>query len=116
MGISVALTIFFPTLLLGLLNFAYFGFVQFLPGVLAIIYWRRASKWGIVAGLTVGYICIILFNMFPIVPFNINKGLVSLLANALTMGFISMLSPVDEKSIAKLMLSRRSTSSPKAVR
>lgn len=108
LGTSVALTIFFPTLLLGLLNFAYYGFVQFLPGVLAIIYWKRVSKWGIVAGLVIGYSCIILFNMFPLVPFNINKGLVSLLANGLTMIFVSMASPADEKSIAKLMLTRRS--------
>lgn len=108
LGISVVLTIFFPTLLLGLLNIAYFGFVQFLPGVLAIIFWKRVSKWGIVSGLAVGYICILLFNMFPIVPFNINKGLVALLANAAVMGAVSMMSPPDAKSIAKLMLTRRS--------
>ena len=32
LGVSVLLTIFFPTLLLGLLNLAYTGFVQFLVG------------------------------------------------------------------------------------
>lgn len=107
LALSVVLTIFFPTLLLGLLNFAYFGFVQFLPGVLGIIYWKRVSQWGIIAGLITGYICIFLFNMFPIVPFNINKGLVALLANAMVMIPVCLMSPPDAKSIAKLMLTRR---------
>jgi len=107
LGASVLLTIFFPTLLLGLLNIAYFGIVQFLPGVLGIIYWTRVSKWGIVAGLATGFACVILFNMFPLVPFNINKGLVALLLNAAAMVVVSLMSPRDEQSIAKLMLTRK---------
>lgn len=107
LAVSVILTIFFPTLLLGLLNFAYFGFVQFLPGVLAIIYWKRVSQWGIIAGLAVGYACIFLFNMFPIVPFNINKGLVAVLCNAMVMIPVSLMAAPNASSIAKLMLTRR---------
>ena len=101
------LTIFFPTLLLGLLNLAYTGFVQFLPGVLAIIYWTRISKWGIVAGLAAGLGCAIWFNLVPIVPFNINKGLIAVLINAIVMIGVSLMSPPDPKSIAKLMLTRK---------
>lgn len=106
LGVSVLLTIFFPTLLLGLLNLAYTGFVQFLPGVLAIIYWTRVSKWGIVSGLAAGFACAIWFNLVPIVPFNINKGLVALLVNAVVMIGVSLMSAPDPQSIAKLMLTR----------
>lgn len=107
LGVSVLLTVFFPTLLLGLLNVAYFGIVQFLPGVLAIIYWTRVSKWGIVAGLAAGFASVILFNIFPLVPFNINKGLVALVLNAVVLVVVSLMSAPDEQSIAKLMLTRR---------
>jgi len=107
LGVSVLLTIFFPTLLLGLLNVAYFGICQFLPGVLGIIYWKRVTKWGISAGLAVGFACVILFNMFPLVPFNINKGLVAVMINGLVMIVVSLMAAPDAKSIAKLMITRR---------
>jgi len=107
LGASVLLTIFFPTLLLGLLNVAYFGIVQFLPGVLGIILWQRVSKWGIVAGLAAGFAGVICFNVLPVVPYNINKGLVALLINGLVMVVVSLLSAPDAKSIAKLMLTRQ---------
>ena len=45
--------------------------------------------------------------MFPLVPFNINKGLVALLLNAVVMVAVSLMSPRDEQSIAKLMLTRK---------
>lgn len=46
--------------------------------------------------------------MYPIVPLNINKGLVCLLFNGVAMMAVSLMSPPNEKSIAKLMLTQRS--------
>ena len=104
LAVSVSLTIFFPRLLLGLINVAYFGVTQFLPGILAIISWKRASKWGIGAGLLAGVFCVFLFNMVNIVPFGINKGLVALLVNAAVMAIVSLMCNPDARSIDKWML------------
>jgi len=104
LAVSVSLTIFFPSLLLGLINVAYFGVTQFLPGILAIILWRRASKWGIGADLVAGVFCVFLFNVVKLVPFGINKGMVALLVNAAVMAIVSLMSSPDAKSIEKWKL------------
>lgn len=106
LAVSVSLTIYFPSLLLGLINVAYFGVTQFLPGVLAIIFWKRASKWGIAAGLIVGVCCVFLFGNFSIVPFGLNKGMIALLVNAVVMVTVSLMCAPDERSIERLNLTK----------
>ncbi len=108
LAVSVSLTIFFPRLLLGLINVAYFGVTQFLPGILAIILWKRASKWGIGAGLLAGVFCVFLFNIVNVVPFGINKGMVALLVNAAVMAIVSLMATPDAKAIQKWMLTLKS--------
>jgi solute:Na+ symporter, SSS family len=112
LSVSVILTIFFPFLLLGLINVAYFGVTQFLPGILSIILWKRVSKWGIGAGLVAGVFCVFLFNVVNIVPFGLNKGLIAMLVNAAVMATVSVMSKPDEKAIEKWKLTLKS--SPKA--
>ena len=104
LAVSVSLTIFFPRLLLGLINVAYFGVTQFLPGILAIILWKRASKWGIGAGLVAGVFCVFLFNLVNLVPFGINKGLVALLVNGAVMAIVSFLCSPDTNAVRRWML------------
>jgi SSS family solute:Na+ symporter len=108
LAVSVSLTIFFPRLLLGLINVAYFGVTQFLPGILAIILWKRASKWGIGAGLVAGVFCVFLFNIVNVVPFGINKGMVALLVNAAVMAIVSLMATPDARAIQKWMLTLKS--------
>ncbi len=104
LAISVMLTIFFPYLLLGLINVAYFGGTQFLPGILSIILWKRATKWGIGSGLIAGVFCVFLFNVVSIVPFGLNKGLIALLVNAAVMATVSLMSTPDVRAVDKWML------------
>lgn len=104
---SVMLTLFFPHLLLGLINVAYFGVTQFLPGVISIIFWKRVTKWGIAAGLIAGVISVFLFNMFPIVPYGLNKGMIALFVNAIVLVIVTYLTPFDRKSAEKLELTER---------
>jgi solute:Na+ symporter, SSS family len=104
LAVSVMLTIFFPLLLLGLINVAYFGVTQFLPGILSIILWKRVTKWGIGAGMLAGVSCVFLFNIVNIVPFGLNKGLIALLVNAAVMATVSIVSPPDATAIERWML------------
>jgi SSS family solute:Na+ symporter len=120
LAISVWLTIFFPRLLLGLINIAYFGITQIFPGIVATILWKRAHKWGIAAGMIVGVFCVFLFNTINIVTFGINKGLVSVVINAIVMVVVSLICSPDATSMERFMLTvksdRRSSSEVVAVR
>jgi SSS family solute:Na+ symporter len=120
LAISVWLTIFFPRLLLGLINIAYFGITQIFPGIVATILWKRAHKWGIAAGMIVGVFCVFLFNTINIVTFGINKGLVSVVINAVVMVVVSLMCSPDATSMERFMLTvradRRSASAVPAAR
>jgi SSS family solute:Na+ symporter len=120
LAISVWLTIFFPRLLLGLINIAYFGITQIFPGIVATILWKRAHKWGIAAGMIVGVFCVFLFNTINIVTFGINKGLVSVVINTIVMVVVSLICSPDATSMERFMLTvksdRRSSSEVVAVR
>jgi SSS family solute:Na+ symporter len=104
--VSVLLTLYFPYLLLGLINVAYFGVTQFLPGVVSIIFWKRVTKWGIAAGLIAGVICVFLFNMANIVPYGLNKGMVALLVNFAVLAIVTYLTPFDGRSAQRLAQTR----------
>lgn len=106
LAVSVLLTLYWPYLMLRMINAAYFGVTQFLPGVIAIIFWKRANKWGIAAGLIAGILCVFLFVNVSIVPYGLNKGMVAFLINAVVMVAISLMCSPDERSIEKLNLTR----------
>lgn len=90
---------------LGLITFI--GFVQFLPGVLATLYWQRASRIGFLAGLIAGaafwFFTILLPVLLPdaslITRDLLDKwylfALLSLLINTLTMILVSFVVPAD---------------------
>ncbi|MCE5242230.1 MAG: sodium:solute symporter family protein [Syntrophobacteraceae bacterium] len=99
--VSVLLMLYFPHLLLGLINVTYFGVTQFLPGVIAIVFWKQANKWGIGAGLVAGIASVFLFNMVKIVPFGLNKGMFALLVNVVVMVAITYMTSTDKKSVEK---------------
>jgi SSS family solute:Na+ symporter len=100
--VSVLLTLYWPMLMVGMINMAYFGFIQFLPGVLSIISWRRATKWGVGAGLLAGVVCVFLLNMFSIAPYGLNKGLVALVVNFIVLVAVTYMTPYDASSAERL--------------
>jgi SSS family solute:Na+ symporter len=120
LALSVALTIYFPRLLLGLINISYFGITQIFPGIVATIVWKRATKWGLAAGMIVGVFCVFLFNTINIVTYGINKGLVSVVINAAVMIIVSLMSKPDAVAVERFMLTvkaeRHSSSAIPAVR
>lgn len=99
--VSVALTLFWPNLMLGIINITFFGVTQFFPAMLAILFWKRATKWGVGAGLIVGIAAVILFNIVDFAPYGVNKGIPSLILNFITLVVVSYATSPDARAVAK---------------
>ena len=79
--ISMVLTVGFPSLMLNLINTAYFGFGQVLPGILAILFSKRATALGVGSGIVAGIIVALTLNFTHVSIFSINNGLLALVCN-----------------------------------
>lgn len=97
--ISVLLTLFTPTLMLNLINTAYYGFTQFFPGLMALLFWRKATPIGIGVGLVVGDLLALTMYFAHMQPWTLNLGLVALIVNALLMVTISVITPGERTPI-----------------
>jgi SSS family solute:Na+ symporter len=78
------------TYLVNMLLYAYNGVVQFLPGVLFGFGWRRATAWGIGAGIVAGLVMLVLTGAFGMKIGGINPGLAALAVNALVAAIVSL--------------------------
>lgn len=97
-AVSVAMTLFWPNLMLGIINITFFGVTQFFPAMLAILFWKRATKWGVAAGLLVGVVAVILFNIVNFAPYGMNKGIPSLILNFITLIVVSYATAADSRA------------------
>jgi SSS family solute:Na+ symporter len=88
--LALVLWFMLNTYLVNLLLYAYNGVVQFLPGVLFGFGWRRASAWGIGAGIVAGIVMLVLTGAFAMPVFGINAGLAALAVNALVATIVSL--------------------------
>lgn len=102
--ISVLLTLFWPQLMLGVINMSYFGIAQFFPGVVAILFWKRATKWGVGAGLAAGIICVIAFVSSGYAPYGLNKGFIAILVNIAVLLAVTYMTPVDPEAVRRCEL------------
>lgn len=84
------------TYLVNLLLYAYNGIVQFLPGVLMGFAWRRASAWGIGAGIVAGLAMLVAIGAFGLSVFGINPGLAAVTVNALVAAVVSLLTTAPD--------------------
>jgi SSS family solute:Na+ symporter len=75
------LTLLAPSLMLNLINTAYYGFGQFLPRLLLIFFFRSIRPAGIAAGLIAGDLFAIGMHLAQMNFLNINIGLIALLIN-----------------------------------
>ncbi len=80
--------------LVELLLISYNGMAQFIPGVAAAFWWRRATAAGVAAGIAVG-IAIAVLAVVKQVPavWGINIGLVALAVDVVVMIAVSLLTP-----------------------
>lgn len=86
----MGLTLLAPSLMLNLINTAYYGFGQFLPGLLSIFFFRSIRPAGIAAGLIAGDLFAIGMHLTQMNFLNINIGLIALLINFTVAYAISM--------------------------
>lgn len=100
--ISVLLTVLAPTLMLNLINTAYYGFTQFFPGLIAILFWRRASAWGVGSGLVVGDLVALALYFSHTLPWGLNLGLIALVVNAAVLVVVSLARPGSFTPVAAL--------------
>ncbi len=100
--ISLLLTVLAPHLMLNLINTAYYGFTQFFPALLAVLFWRRATAIGVGTGLIVGDVVALSLYFSHVLPFGLNLGLIALVGNMVVTVIVSLLTPkpvvpVDEQ-------------------
>jgi solute:Na+ symporter, SSS family len=95
--LALGLWFLLNTYLVNLLLYAYNGIVQFLPGVLMGFWWRRASAWGIGAGIVSGLIVLVATGAFGLpIPFGINAGLAAVAVNAVVAAIVSLLTAASD--------------------
>jgi len=91
MILALASTFFFRKELVYLLIFGYDGVSQFFPGVVLGLFWRRATKQGVTAGLLTGVGVVVGLIVAGRDPFlGLNAGFVGLAANAAVTVLVSL--------------------------
>lgn len=99
-ALAYLVTIFGGQGLIALLLGAYGSIVQFAPGVYAALYWRRATPVAIAAGLVVGVGMNYFFQFSGVAaPFDINAGIMGLMANLVVVIALTYLTSPQEKEI-----------------
>ncbi|MBI3989267.1 MAG: sodium:solute symporter family protein [candidate division NC10 bacterium] len=107
LGISVFFAFYAPSLLVYLLLVGYSGITQFFPGAILGLYWRRATKVGILSGLIVGEVLAALFLFVPgwKHPLGIFAGFWGLVFNFLMALVVSLrTTPPEVKTLRKFGL------------
>lgn len=79
--ISMFITIYVPQLMLNIIEMAYYGFAQFVPGLLSVFFFRKVTPRGIISGVVAGTATAVLMHFNHINVFGINIGLISLIVN-----------------------------------
>lgn len=101
--ISMLLTVSLPSLMLNLINTAYFGFGQILPGILSIIFWKRATAIGVGAGILTGTVIALSFQFAGISIFSINTGLIALCFNFPVLIIVSLLTSKNKQLLTPIV-------------
>jgi SSS family solute:Na+ symporter len=81
LALSIIFTLATPTLMLTLINTAYFGITQFFPGIMAILFFRRVSAIAIASGIIIADILSVAFYIMKLPMAGLNIGFVCLLIN-----------------------------------
>ncbi|MDX1389701.1 MAG: sodium:solute symporter family protein [Acidobacteriota bacterium] len=94
MLVSYLVAVLYEGSLVNLLLFAYGPVVQFAPGVIAALVWRRANGWAVLVGLVCGGVVNLVLVIWPdLRPFAIHAGMYGLTINAMIVVVGSLLAP-----------------------
>ena len=89
--VSYAVAVLFKGSLVELLLSAYGAVVQFAPAIVATLYWRRATGWGVMSGLLCGSLCTVFFILWPEMrPLPWHAGLYGLMVNVVCLVGVSL--------------------------
>ncbi len=88
--IAYLLALLNPTSLVQLLLGAYGAVVQFFPLIVAVFFWKRATKAGAWAGLISGSLVTLLFTFLVSTPFEIHAGIWGLIVNTVLLIGVSL--------------------------
>lgn len=80
-----------------LLLLYYNGVTQFMPGVVAAFLWKRATAWGVAAGLGAGLAVAVPLAALNISPWGVNAGFIALAVNVAVLVVISSTVPSRAK-------------------
>jgi SSS family solute:Na+ symporter len=75
--------------LVGLLLYAYGPIAQFGPVLVATLYWRGATRRGVLAGLLAGSVTSLAFVTIWTTPFGLHAGLLGLVVNVTALVLVS---------------------------
>jgi len=82
MTVSLVFALFMPNELVNLLILGYDGVCQFFPGVVFGLFWKRASKSAVMAGLLAGIVMVGVLILSGNDPFlGLNAGFIGLILN-----------------------------------
>jgi SSS family solute:Na+ symporter len=87
--LSLVLWLFEKETLVGLLLIVYDGITQFAPGAVCAFVWRRATAWGVGAGIAAGVVAASWLSTRPS-PLGINPGLIALAINVAVLIVVSL--------------------------
>jgi SSS family solute:Na+ symporter len=91
MIVSYAVAVIYKGSLVYMLLTAYGAVVQFMPVVLATLYWRRATARGVLSGLLAGFAVTMLFVLWPdLRPFPMHAGIYGFIVNTASLVVVSM--------------------------
>ena len=112
---SMVLTLALPSLMVHLINTAYYGFSQFFPGVAAILFFRKVNPYAVMAGIIVADGLALTLDVTGAHVGSLNIGLLCLVLNAAIVAVGSALfarghdyTPVSRRSVRLGMASEAS--------
>ncbi|MGI8912147.1 MAG: sodium:solute symporter family protein [Rubrobacteraceae bacterium] len=101
---AYVLALFNPASLVGLLLGAYGAVVQFFPLIVAVFFWKRATKAGAFAGLISGSLVMLYFSFLAPPPFEIHAGICGLVVNTVVLVGVSLATkPMPSEHVSKFV-------------
>ncbi|KUK16727.1 sodium:solute symporter [Thermococcus sibiricus] len=102
--IALLLQLYAPTLLVSLLLMSYSGIIQFLPGILLGLKWRKVTKIGVASGLIIGVLVVVLTTFVWTNPLGIHAGIWGVIVNFIVTIIVSTFTiPASEETVKKFI-------------
>lgn len=97
--VSTAFGIYWPNIFNTATRFATPGYAQLFPPLIAGLFWRRANKYGAIAGTLGGFLVMLLTSVVWPNPFKVTSLIWSMLVNIILLTTVSLATPAPSKEI-----------------